>query len=256
MADKKDEGQGAFYLGKRFEEAEPGLGRLHAAWHVETKHPALLLFPADEVQWSPRGTWEVRLDCQPKASTLSLTVVRSPDTPEVAELADLVVVMSAAVQRVEESPEAQTHLFGDAVNPVARAAWMSRRPGRLRAAIQGVALTGVALALGACLFLSRSPAPAVHTTAMTSELDAPLLSSGDDSPPNTLSYRLPALPFRNQAIAPCKPKSLEVEINGGCWMELAQKPPCADVVAEYQGKCFIPVSKERNKGRLPQSSEP
>jgi hypothetical protein len=47
-----------------------------------------------------------------------------------------------------------------------------------------------------------------------------------------------------------------LEINGGCWMELAQKPPCADVVAEYQGKCFVPVSKDRSGGRLPQSSKP
>ncbi len=49
----------------------------------------------------------------------------------------------------------------------------------------------------------------------------------------------------------------EVEIHGGCWVELAKRPPCYENQAEYGGKCYLPVSaRSRDKKREPQSLQP
>jgi len=66
-----------------------------------------------------------------------------------------------------------------------------------------------------------------------------------------IAYSLPEKPFIDQAKAPCLTKEDEVEINGGCWMELARRPPCREKQAEYRGKCYLPVSASSR--REPQS---
>jgi hypothetical protein len=68
-----------------------------------------------------------------------------------------------------------------------------------------------------------------------------------------LAYPLPSRPFRNQAKAPCKPREGEVEISGGCWVALEKRPPCFENQAEYQGKCYLPVSL---RSREPQALQP
>lgn len=257
MADEKDEGQGPFHLGNRYEEVEPGLGRLHEAWHVGTGRPALLLFPSDRVEWKPDGSWDVHFSCQPKAPSVTVTVNRSPAAPDLTELADILVMMSTAVQCVEDNPQARDHLLKGAVKPPVQRASRARGTGRFRAAMSIAALAMVALGLGVWLFLSRTPDASRQLAEQApSQTDAPLLSNSDTPRPAAVSYPLPARPFRNQAVVPCKPKPIEFEINGGCWMELALKPPCTDLTAEYQGKCYVPVSKDRSGGRLPQSSKP
>ncbi|OJH34681.1 hypothetical protein [Cystobacter ferrugineus] len=263
MADEKDEGQGPFYLGRRYEEVEPGLGRLHEAWHVGTGRPALLLFPSDRVEWKPDGPWDVHFSCQPNAPSVTVMVDRSPSASELTQLADILVMMSTAVQCVEDNPHARAHLLEGTVKPpVQRASRAARGPWRFRAAMSAVALAVVALGLGVWLFLSSTPDASERLASnlaedASSQTNAPLLSNSDTPRPAALSYPLPKRPFRNQAVAPCKPKPIEFEINGGCWVELAQKPPCADEFqAEFQGKCFLPVSKDRSGGRLPQSSKP
>jgi len=45
-------------------------------------------------------------------------------------------------------------------------------------------------------------------------------------------------------------------INGGCWVEVAKNPPCYEDQAEYQGKCYLPVSKTPRQQREPQSIHP
>ncbi|HYO55216.1 MAG TPA: hypothetical protein VEU50_20720, partial [Archangium sp.] len=62
-----------------------------------------------------------------------------------------------------------------------------------------------------------------------------------------------AKPFIDQAKAPCIPNEGEVEINGGCWVELAKRPPCYEKHAEYKGKCYMPVSASSRGTREPQS---
>ena len=74
-------------------------------------------------------------------------------------------------------------------------------------------------------------------------LNATTLVQTEDPNSSNITYPLPAKPFGNQAKAPCKPRKGEVEINGGCWVELAKRPPCYDDQAEYQGKCYLPVAE-------------
>jgi hypothetical protein len=90
--------------------------------------------------------------------------------------------------------------------------------------------------------------------ACTKGQDVAHEKTGKDAGTGPFSYPLPSQPFRNQAKAPCKTQVGEVEINGGCWVALEQRPPCYENRAEYQGKCYLPVSKDR--GGLPQSVEP
>ncbi len=42
-----------------------------------------------------------------------------------------------------------------------------------------------------------------------------------DTVPTAIAYPMPGKPFSDQAKVPCKTKLHQVEINGGCWLELA-----------------------------------
>ena len=88
------------------------------------------------------------------------------------------------------------------------------------------------------------------------ESRAPTLVDTGDEGPAGIAYPLPAKPFSDQAKAPCKPNRSEVEINGGCWLALEKRPPCGEDFAEYQGKCYVPVSARSRKPREPQSIQP
>ncbi len=68
-----------------------------------------------------------------------------------------------------------------------------------------------------------------------------------------IAYPLPDKPFSNQARPPCRTNADHVASNGGCWMEIARRPPCHEEQAEYEGKCYIPVMKAP---RRPQSLSP
>ncbi len=79
---------------------------------------------------------------------------------------------------------------------------------------------------------------------------------GRRAPRAPLAYPLPAQPFSDQAKAPCNPKKGQVDINGGCWVKLARNPPCYEDQAEYQGKCYLPVSARSQKPREPRTLQP
>ena len=68
----------------------------------------------------------------------------------------------------------------------------------------------------------------------------------DSEEPHTPSpaYPLPDQPLTNQSVPPCIAKKGEVEIKGGCWIELPKKLPCFDDQAVYEGKCYLPVMKK------------
>lgn len=244
----KDGGSGPFQLGRRCEEVGPDLGSLYEARNESTGGAALTLLPGERVEWQPEGPWRVRLSCEPKSPSVTLEVEQAPASAQVTELADILVLMTAAVERVEDNSQVQAHLARGRVSHWVR--WGPR-------AVASLAL----LALGLGVWLHRasgpehldSPPPGVDS-AGPFQIDAPELINSDDSQSAAITYPLPSAPFRNQAKAPCKTKIGEVEINGGCWVELAQRPPCYENRAEYQGKCYLPVSKDR--GRLPQSAQP
>ena len=249
MADEergKERGEGPFILGRSYAEVEPGLGRLYEARHGWTGRAALTLLPGTGVDWRPEGAWEVRVYCRPATSSMSLSVVRAPGSAQVSELTNVFVQMTAALTRVEDSPEVQAHIARGTVRP-----W-----GRWAAC---VAAGAAVLTLGVWLHgVDDSKPPALASSDMEekrpSQLDAPGLANTDALKAAPIAYPLPYEPFRNQAKAPCRAELDGVELNGGCWVTLERRPPCTAIQAEYQGKCYFPVSKDR--GRPPQSAQP
>ena len=244
----KDGGTGPFQLGRSYDEVGPELGSLHEARHEGTGRAALKLVPGECVDWQPEGPWRVRLSCEPKQPSVTLEVEQAPASAQVTELASILVLMSAAVERVEDNPQVQAHLARGRVSP--RKRWGPR-------AIAALAV--LALGLGVWSHLASNPERLEPTSSgmdfrRPSRADAPGLIDTDDSQAAPIAYPLPWEPFRNQAKAPCRTRSGEVEINGGCWVALERRPPCTDIQAEYQGKCYMPVSKDR--GRPPQSVDP
>lgn len=251
MADEtagKDGGPGPFQLGRQCEEVGPELGSLHESRHVESGRPALTLLPGDRVEWQPEGEWHMRLSCRPEPPSVTLEVEQAPASVQVPELMDILVLMTAAVERVEDSSQVRAHLAGGRVRPWAR--WIPR-------AVAGFAV--LMLGLGVWLYGARGPeslAPISSRVASQgpSPVDAPDFINAADSQTTGIAYPLPKEPFRSQAKVPCRADAGQVEINGGCWVALEQRPPCAKTQAEYQGKCYLPVSKGQD--RLPQSVDP
>lgn len=252
MANEKngaDRQVGPFRLGRRYDEVGPDLGRLYEARHAATGRPALTLLPGERVEWTPEGDWAVSLFYKRESASVSLRVDEAPPSARATELADLLVLTDAAVRRVEDNPRLSEHL----------ASGRPHRPWRARLVPVLAGVAGVSLALGvwfhAVSEFGRQPfdSPAV-VSEVPFEGKAPILSDSEPPVPQTLAYPLPARPFKDQAAAPCKPQVDEVEINGGCWLAVKRSPPCLDVQAEYQGTCYLPVSKHR--GRPPQSAQP
>ncbi len=55
----------------------------------------------------------------------------------------------------------------------------------------------------------------------------------------------PPQPARDQKLAPCE-DGLEVELSGGCWMRLWQRPPaCPRKTVAYKDQCLWPVPKSK-----------
>jgi hypothetical protein len=65
--------------------------------------------------------------------------------------------------------------------------------------------------------------------------------SSDEPMTGIAGFPMPDKPVAGQKKPPCNPKRDEVELNGGCWMEVARRPPCSEGAAEYRGKCYIGV---------------
>lgn len=247
--DQHEEGSGhkPFEKGDAYDEVGPGLGRLHEAWDMETRRPALQLRPTAHVEWQPEGPWKVTLFCESHPASVTLRVDESPLSVPVSELTDILVLTTAAITRVEDSARLQAHL----------ASGLSRPPALCRSTRHTTTnWTGLSLGLGFWLLTSLAeilPSVVEETPNALSQEEASSLVDLEASNPVSLTYPLPAKPFRNQAAPPCKTNKGAVEIKGGCWVELAQKPPCFSDQAEYQSKCYLPVAKPQ---QLPQSAEP
>ena len=245
MADKKDQAitrTGPFRLGRKFDEVGPDLGHLYESWHVPTGQPAVTLRPGDRMHWLHGGPWELVISCEHDSPDVSMRLRKAPPFAPPTQMMDLLVLVNAAFRRVEDSPRLHAHF---AYGPV-RTRWRGWLP---RAAVGATVLL---LGIGLWFHVTAgAPGPARPCPAGNFSLDAPsLINAGAP-----IAYPIPKQPFRNQAKAPCKTQNkLEVEINGGCWVALEQKPPCAEDRAEHEGKCYLPVSKDR--GHPPQVVEP
>jgi hypothetical protein len=254
---------GPFHLGKRYKNVGTDLGRLYAAHDVDTGNAALVVIPADHADLE---SWRVRATSQAEPPYLALEIEQAPASGRLPELSNMLDLLTSAVERLEKNEEARAHLTGGAVSTWKR--WVGRMKRLLRSP-RGLLVAGVtALALGA-LLLARLPGdstgPDSEERANTgvgalavARPQAPTLVDLDPSDVPAITYPLPASPFSDQAKVPCFPKSGEVEINGGCWVELAKRPPCYENQAEYQGKCYMPVSEKSHerKRREPHSVQP
>jgi hypothetical protein len=238
-----------FELGENFGLVGPGLGCLHEAWRVGSGRPALVLIPGADVEWQPEGPWRVCLSYAPGKDSVVSEVMRAPASAALSELANLLVLATAMVERVEEHPRVQAHL--------ARGASSAWGPWSTRARQAMVSVAVFVLGVGLGLWCARRP---VLLTETTPEMDSGALAAARapyvvaSNGVGAISYPMPKKPFVNQEPTPCLAKRGEVGINGGCWIEVAQRPPCLeDTHAEYQGRCYLPVAKRET---LPSSLHP
>ena len=62
-----------------------------------------------------------------------------------------------------------------------------------------------------------------------------------------MTFDMPDHPLPKQKLPPCKPRA-EVEINGGCWVQIGtMKAPCKEDAYEWKGACyFLMLAPERS----------
>jgi len=267
MADAKhgkDGRLGPYRLGRRHGSKDPEMGRLYEAHNVHTDAPALVLVPGPGEGGAPEEDCQVRVTAQARPPYVALEVEQAPATGGLAELAGLFEVLTRVMERMEWSDEARRHLTHPPEGRLKRWAAGARRvlgkgvnPG-VALLIVTLVLLMVAAHVGASRESQRGEQHEAGGVAVKVEEDrrAPTLVDTGDVCPMGIAYPLPAKPFSDQAKAPCKLNRSEVELNGGCWLELAKRPPCEEDFAEYQGKCYVPVSARSRKPREPQSIQP
>lgn len=259
MADAKrgKEGMlGPYRLGRQHESKGPemeDLGRLYEARNVRTGAPALVMLPGPSASGEPEEDWTVRVTSQARPPYVAVDVEQAPATGGPAALAGMFEVLTRMMERMEWSDEARGHLMRQPEG----------RGKRWAAGVVGMSVAVLVLVLMVAHWraYTESQHGEQHEASrvamqVTEESRAPMLVDTGDMDPSVIAYPLPAKPFSDQAKAPCKPNLHEVEVNGGCWLELALRPPCGENYAEYQGKCYVPVSARSRKPREPQSIQP
>ena len=195
---------------------------------------------------------------------MAVEVEQAPASGELAGLAGLFEVLTRMMERMEWSDEARRHLTREPERRLKRWAagarrvlgWGAEYGIELSVAVLILLLVGAHLL--AYIESQRGEQYEAAGVAVQAEEEgrAPTLVDTDEVDPAVIAYPLPAKPFSDQAKAPCLPRKGELEINGGCWLELAKRPPCYEDHAEYQGKCYVPVAARSRKPREPQSIHP
>ncbi|WPB79798.1 hypothetical protein KYC5002_11655 [Archangium violaceum] len=250
---------GPFHLGRRFKHKElgAGLGRVYEAHNVDTGASALVLTPDRNADWEPMEDWRISASSHESPPYVALEVEHAPASGRLPALAELLDLLASALERMEQNAEARAHLTREPIG--LRRRWLGRSRRWMRSR-RGLAIAGLAtMTLGVGLWLGitgldKDPEPGPHTAHgvgadAAARLDSPASLSPDDETMAAIAYPMPGGPFRDQAKAPCRPKRGEVEINGGCWVALEKRPPCFETQAEYQGKCYLPVSAASRKAQ-------
>lgn len=247
---------GPFRLIKRYTHRRlvPGIhevGRVYEARHVLTENPALVVIPGERAPVEPLEEWRVRLRCQAFPPYFSLEVEQAPESGRLYQLRGMLELLGSAIAGLVNEEEARDHL-------TALAAPRDERRFRLAVIGSVVFLLSVHLFLRYQVVQREGNTPDGGSAALVHEAEnpAPTLANEAASDPEPIAYPLPEKPFSDQARAPCKTKQGEVEINGGCWVELARRPPCFDDQAEYGGKCYLPISAASRRKREPRSVQP
>ncbi|WNG53602.1 hypothetical protein F0U59_01435 [Archangium gephyra] len=268
MADAKrgkDGRLGPYRLGRRHgsKGSEGELGRLYEAHNVHTEMPALVLVPGPE-DGASEEDWTVRVTARERPPYVALEVEKASATGGLAGLAGLFEVLTRMMERMEWSDEARHHLTHPPEGRLKRWTVAVRRilekglDYSVELFVVALVLLMIAAHVRAYFDNQRGEqheSGGVVVEAMEEGPAPTLVDTGDEGPAG-ITYPLPAKPFSDQAKAPCLPKKGEVEINGGCWKTLEKRPPCYEDDAEYQGKCYAPVSARSRKPRAPQSIQP
>jgi hypothetical protein len=252
---KKSRRLGPFQLGRRCKHAAVELGRIHEARNVETGASALVVMPGPQRNGMPRRSWKVRASFQASLPFFSLEVEEAPASGKVADLANLLVMLLAGLDAVENNAHVRAHLTREPVR------WWMRRPALmgLGAVVLAALVLGGGYWWGSATRSMGTPTPSLPAASTGERADTrspfsfSFLIDGDEQARTGISYPLPDKPASNQAKPPCRTGRDEIAINGGCWVALERKPPCHEEQAEYQGKCYLPVSV---RTRLPQSVSP
>lgn len=265
MADEKRGRLGPYRLGRQHQSWTLGeLGQLYEAHNVHTGAAALVLVPGVQLQhWKPEEDWTVRTTIRASPPYVALEVEQAPAKGDMVWVAGMLHVLNRAVERMEWSEETRRH-FLTREPPGWLMRWIE---GARRLLVERGLGLGIAVVLVLLLVVAHwqatiesqrgEPHEAVEVAVPAEEESpAPKLVDTVEVGPAVIAYPLPAKPFSDQAKAPCLPKKGEVEISGGCWVELAKRPPCYDDQAEYRGKCYLPVSARSRKPREPQSISP
>lgn len=128
------------------------------------------------------------------------------------------------------------------------------RPPRWSSRTGPVARLAPALATAAAAFLllyglqmdptAADPAPDFAAAPVVNEAPSPVMTDAADlgSPGMLAELAVPETPPKWQKTA-CETKRGEVAIRGGCYVELAEKPPCRDGHFRHEGRCWAAVAK-------------
>ncbi|HYO55841.1 hypothetical protein [Archangium sp.] len=258
---------GPFKLIRRYTspdlESGTDLGRIYEAYNIYTANSALVLIPGEHAPMESQEEWRVRLRCQPSPPYVALEVEKAPSSGRLSQLSGMLGLLGTAVERLEKSEKARAHLTILVMGPLDLLVYMTGRAYRWvrtkrRRTFAVCGLTSLVLlvvALSQIEVDAPRVAPGVAVQA-TTENRAPMLTDNASGSAAPIAYPLPDKPFSDQAKAPCKTHLDELEINGGCWVELARRPPCLEVQAEYRGKCYLPVSARSRERREPRSIHP
>jgi hypothetical protein len=240
------------YASRRPDSGHDVQGRVYEARTALTSNPALVVIPGEHRLLEPQEEWRVRLRSQAMPPYVALEVEKAPRSGRLSQLCGMFELLSICIERLDDLEQVRVHLTGLPVGPLE----LLKRRWRTLAACGGLLLSSGLFFWGVQREMASPLAQGAAVQAVV-ENPAPTLIDTADQAVAPIAYPLPEKPFSDQAKAPCKPNKGEVEIQGGCWVELAKRPPCYEDQAEYGGKCYLPVSaRSREKKREPQSLQP
>ena len=227
---------GPYHVTLRYRSIGGGLGRLYEARNNETGNPALVLMPGPKGDLRAEEDWQVRVTANVSPPYLALEVEHAPANGQPRQLSWMMERWAAALVRIDTRPEARAHLTGGAKEPRPRPAGRLGSPG----GALGLALL---LALAVVLWPRATVHPqAVHPQEVHSVAEKPIFTGlNDKSVTGIEGFPMPNKPFEEQKKPPCDALVGEVELRGGCWLELAKRPQCPKGAAEDQGKCYVAV---------------
>ncbi|MFY0522829.1 hypothetical protein ACN28I_06410 [Archangium gephyra] len=236
------------------------LGPLYEARNERTGAAAVVLVPGPHVGWKPTEDWTVRATCKASSSYVALEVEQGPPRSQLKDLSRLLELLTSVSLRMKYMEPVQRHLTSGART--------RKQRGEARRRVWPVVAYGLAVGIATLvLFLGveawranmgapkgAQPVAAGVAVQAVVESQSPTLAAKINDGASIIAYPLPDKPFSDQAKAPCEDD--EVQIKGGCWVELARRPPCSKNQAEYGGKCYLPISARSRKPREPQSLHP